>query len=287
MAFRPEWYKDQPRRRSFGGMADWSAVRLILTLTFGVFVLQFLVARTTGSDLLATWLGLRSWWPDPAGGTGGFNLLFPVQLVSYMLVHSLGSGIWHIGGNMLFLFFFGRELEAQLGKAGLLRLYLTGGIVGGLAMWVTGLVVGHTVPTIGASGAVYAVMVLYALRWPRRTILILFPFPIPVPVILMVGFKIAMDLNGLILGGSATAYLAHLGGAVVGWLWFRQGDVVGRLQQKARQVKQEKVAAADSDDRREMDRILRKIQAEGLTSLSTSERTFLERRSRELKQRGR
>lgn len=293
MAFRPQWYdKDGNQPRGGGGaIRDWSALRIIFTLTFGMFVLQWVAAnllgRAGGLDPLADLLGLRAWIETgPAGGASNkvFNLFFPVQLVTYMVVHSLSLS--HVGFNMLYLWFFGRELEATMGKQGFLRLYITGGVVGGLAQWVLNMTQGDAFPVVGASGAVYAVLALYALKWPRRT-MIIFPILIPIPVIFILGFKVAGDLMGFLEGAQGVAFLAHLGGAAVGLLWYRRGDVVARAQDSVKRKRNEKVLAAESDDRREMDRILRKIQATGLTSLTPEERSFLDRRSKELRERSR
>jgi membrane associated rhomboid family serine protease len=254
-----------------------------------MFVLQWfaanLMGRSGGLDPLADLLGLRAW--IETGPTGGpsdkvFNLFFPVQLVTYMVVHSLSLS--HVGFNMLYLWFFGRELEATMGKQGFLRFYITGGVVGGLAQWVLNMTQGDAFPVVGASGAVYAVLALYALKWPRRT-MIIFPILIPIPVIFILGFKVVGDLMGFLEGAPGVAFLAHLGGAAVGLLWFRRGDVVARAQDTVKRKRNEKVLAAESDDRREMDRILRKIQASGLTSLTPEERSFLDRRSKELRER--
>ena len=247
-----------------------------LVATLGVFVLQ--MALQTAGLRLDTWFGLHAWYPSEDGVT--FNVLFPVQLVTYMLLH---GGLSHILWNMFFLWMFGRELEGIMGRASFLRMYVAGGVFGGLCQWAFGLVEGSVVPTIGASGAVYTVMVLYACKWPRRSILLLFP-PMPVPAALLIGLKVFFDITGAVQGGSHTAHLAHLGGALMGFLWFRRGDVVQQVQMKRRREKAQKEAEAHSSERREMYRILAKIQASGLSSLDASERSFLDKRSRELRQ---
>lgn len=262
---------------------NWSGMRTIMTVTFVCWVLQMLLAGRgpqTALDPLGDLFALRAYTPDAQGGVS-FNLLFPLQLFTYMLVHSLSLS--HVAFNMLYLWFFGRDLEATMGKAGFLRLYLLGGFVGGLAVWVFNLATHDPTPVLGASGAVYAVLALFALRYPRRTIIV-FPIFIPIPVIFIVAFKVASDLMGFLSGAPGIAFLAHLGGAAVGAVWFRRGDVLARAQATVRRHRTEKAAAGESDDRREMDRILRKIQATGLQTLEASEREFLDRRSRELRE---
>jgi membrane associated rhomboid family serine protease len=228
---------------------------------------------------------------------GSFNPFFPVQLVSYALLH---RDFWHIFFNLLFLFFFGPELEASLGRRSFLRLYVGGAAAGGLCQWswylakgIAPLVnlglspVGADGSVIGASGAVFAVMVLFALKWPHRTILIW--GLLPVPVWAAVGFDVLANVLGFIGSGegAAVSFLAHLGGAAFALVWFRSGDVLERAAQTRRLAKAGKARAEADGDRREMDRILAKIQASGLGSLDGREREFLERRSRQLRDQGR
>jgi membrane associated rhomboid family serine protease len=290
LAFRPVGYNnDSSGQRRRASLPDWSAIRWIATVTIAVFVLQAMLANTLGGDPLGRLLGLRAWWLDDVDLNGAdpslslsFNLLFPLQLFTYMLVHQLGS-LGHILGNLLLLWVLGRDLEPSLGRAGFLRLYVTAGVVGGLAQWATYLFGGTVGSVIGASGAVYGVMILAVLRNPQRTILLL-PIPIPIPVWLLAGFYVFGDLQGLLFGGGPTAYLVHIAGAAVGWLWFKRGDVVGKVHGQYKRAKTVQKQEATAGGRREMDRILRKIQAEGLSSLSKSERSFLNERSRELRE---
>jgi len=170
-----------------------------------------------------------------------------------------------------------------MGRSGFLRLYITGGVLGGLAQWLTYLISGHDIHVIGASGAVYAVMLLAVLRNPQRT-LIIFPLPIPIPLWILVAFFVLGDVNGLLFGGGPTAYLTHLVGAGVGFVWFKRGDLVARAHGNYKRSKKAQNLEVKAVDRREMDRILGKIQIEGLSSLTKSERTFLNQRSRELRE---
>lgn len=285
MAFRPEWYQDEnSKRRSSASLPDWSAIRWILTVTVAVFLLQAMIANAMQSDVLGSLLGLRAWYADgdlPNGPTS-FNFFFPVQLFSYMLVHQMGT-LGHLFSNMLFLWILGRDIEPSLGKAGFLRLYLTGGVLGGLAQWIAYLLGGSTVHMIGASGAVYAVMLLAVFRNPQRTIII-FPIPIPIPLWLIVAFFVYSDVGGLLFGGGFVAYLTHLVGGAVGFVWFKRGDLVARAHGNFKRAKNAQKLETKSEDRREMDRILGKIQSEGLSALTKTERTFLNQRSRDLRE---
>lgn len=294
MAFRPNWYDDAPRRRSaFGDFGNWSAFRWILTLNIAAFLLQLLLPSLPGGWRFTEWLALRAWWPHPSGHAldpfsgevlqGGFNWAFPLQLVTYSFLHATGD-IWHIVLNMLYLWFFGPELEAELGRRGFLRLYLGGAIAGGLLQWGWWLTTGEPTWVVGASGAVYTVMTLFALKWPHRQILLW--MVIPVPIWLLAAFRIGSDLLDFSRGtAGSTAVLVHLGGAAFGLLWLRGGATLQAALERRRRDKALREFQAESTDRREMDRILGKIQASGLASLDASERAFLERRSRALAER--
>jgi len=124
LAFRPQWYDaEKPSRSWGGGIRGWSALRIILTFTFGVYLLQMLVFLAGGRsheahNALIDLFGLRAWNREitPTGvEVTGLNLLFPMQLVTYMLFHSLGD-LFHIGFNMLFVWILGRDLEAAMGR---------------------------------------------------------------------------------------------------------------------------------------------------------------------------
>jgi membrane associated rhomboid family serine protease len=292
VAFRPNWYENERGRGgfSFGAAASWSGLRWIVTLTVGVFLLQWLEQSVLGSHELATWGALRAWWAPVledgrylADGPLTFNPLFPVQLVTYAFLH---DGFWHIAFNLLFLWIFGPDLEAWLGRASFLRLYLGGAVVGGLAQWGWWLGSDHPGAVVGASGAVYAVMVLSAFRWPHRTLLVW--FVLPVPVWFIVGARVVGDLSDFFNSSAgAVSVLAHLGGTAFAVVWHLQGDVLERFLRRRQRVAVERKSAAEQDTRREMDRILAKIQASGLNSLDGGERAFLERRSQELRDQGR
>jgi membrane associated rhomboid family serine protease len=264
-------------------MGDWSAFRLIATFTILFLAIELVLGPLfrRGPTPLFEYMALRAWWIDRTGELS-FNVLFPLQLFTYMLQHS-PSDLSHIFWNLLYLYFFGRELEALLGKAAFLRLYVLGGMLGGLAQWTVGFLGDDPLPIVGASGAVYALMTLYVLKWPTRVIYMIFP-PFPIPIVVLAVIRLLGDISGAMTGGEGTAHFAHLGGALFGLLWWRGGDVLGRLSLQVRRSKAVKKAQKEDPDRREMDRILGKIQAEGLASLTPQERGYLDRRSKELRE---
>ena len=134
------------------------------------------------------------------------------RLVTGAFLHSPDS-FWHIVWNMLFLWWFGSELEQMYGSREFLAFYLVSAVLGGLAFVLAQLAgLGGFAAAVGASGAVTAVMVLYAIHFPTRTILLF--FILPVPVWLVVVANVAMDSYVFVSGvQTGVAVAVHLGGA--------------------------------------------------------------------------
>ena len=175
------------------------------TALIGLNVIAFLL-EMGGQDRLLTLLAL---WPPHPGSAGGpgFHLW---QLLSYSFLH---ANLAHLGFNMLGLFMFGTEVEKTLGRAKLLALYLVSVASGALAQCLVAyLSPGADYPTIGASAGVFGVLVVYALLFPRRRVILLFP-PIPMPAWVFATGYAAIEL---VLGVSGrepeVAHFAHLGG---------------------------------------------------------------------------
>lgn len=159
-----------------------------------------------------------SWGMVPAHISNGQDYY---TLVTSQFLH---GGIMHIGGNMLFLWIFGDNMEDEMGHFGFLLFYLASGVAAALAQWIVE--PSSTVVTIGASGAIAGVMGGYLLLFPKAKvdillILIVFFRIIPIPAWLMLGLWFLLQVgNGVAsdpdLGG--VAYWAHAGGFVVGLL---------------------------------------------------------------------
>lgn len=220
----------------------------------------------------------------------GQMLQRPWTLVSYMFLH---AGLGHIFFNMLALFFFGPRLEARLGSRQFLILYFLSGITGGLLS----LILAPHAAVVGASGAVFGVMLGFAYYWPRDQILIW--GIIPVEARWMVAGMTALALFGGFTGGGGIAHFAHLGGFLGGWLclkWFEARSPSRTFKRKMapppprepaessltrwKRIRRENLHEVN---RTELDRILDKISAQGVESLTPGDREFLERfSSREL-----
>jgi membrane associated rhomboid family serine protease len=211
----------------------------------------------------------------------------PWTIISYMFLHgSLG----HIFFNMLSLFFFGPRLENRLGSGRFLGLYFSSGIMGALMF----MIFSPHGAVIGASGAVFGVMLGYAWFWPRDQILIWAIFPIEARYLIVL-FTVMTLWGGFGPGGGGTiAHFAHLGGFVGGYLFLkllgrRTGAERFRRQSRPQTPRLETANSAlerwkkirrdtlHEVNRDELDRILDKISAAGIGSLTPGEREFLDR----------
>lgn len=171
-----------------------------------VFVAQMILGSGF-SMMLALW---------PLGD--GF---MPWQILTYGFVH---GGLSHIFFNMFGLSMFGGEIERVWGGRRFLNYYLVCVVSAGLSQLTVSALMGFVYPTVGASGGVFGVLLAYALVFPSRTIVPLFP-PIP-----MRALTFAMIYGGLelVLGVTGTqagvAHFAHLGGMLGGYLMLRRGS---------------------------------------------------------------
>lgn len=148
------------------------------------------------------------------------------RLVTTAFLHDR-HGVWHILINMLLLFWFGRALEDMYGHREFLAMYLTAAVVASVAFVALELLVGERFPAIGASGAVMAVLCLYAIYHPTDTIR--FMFVLPIQIRYLVWIYAIYDLHPVLLKLSGaqvltgTAHAAHLGGLLFGYLYYRYG----------------------------------------------------------------
>jgi len=141
---------------------------------------------------------------------------YPWQLVTYQFMHST-QDFWHIAMNMLILWMFGMEIENIMGSKKFMVFYLACGIGAGLAQILVGPLLGDPgAPTIGASGAVYGVMVAFAMFFPDRYIFISFLIPVKAKYVI-VGYIIIEFLS--VGNASFVAHLAHIGGAAIGFVF--------------------------------------------------------------------
>lgn len=164
---------------------------------------------------------------DCAEGIGNNQPSTWLTLLTAMFMH---GSLLHLGGNMLFLWIFGNNIEDSMGKFRFVVFYLLGGLAATLAQ--TAIDTGAQIPTIGASGAVAAVLGAYALLYPRARVvtlvfIIFFITIIELPALLVLGAWFLLQLLngsaefGQVGGGGGVAYWAHIGGFVAGLILIR------------------------------------------------------------------
>lgn len=241
-------------------------VRLLLAANVGVFLLQLASPGIT-NDL---------------GFVPAYILQRPWTLFTYMFVHSPGS-LSHIGFNMLALFFFGPRVEAFMGSNRFATLYLIAGITGGLLS----ILFTPYANIIGASGAVFGVQLAFARLWPRERIMIW--GIVPVEARWLIVATTVLSLYGGFGGGSGVAHFAHLGGYLGAYLYLKWVELRAPVKQWQKKVKGPAPSTVPLGDwkrvdinkvheanRDEVNRILDKINAKGINTLTSQERTFLQ-----------
>lgn len=271
-------------RGSYGGMGfgltPW--VQRLLIANVVVFVLQLATQHQLTLQLQFV----------PA-----YVLLRPWTLLTYMFAH---GSFMHLLFNMLGLFFFGPPLEARWGSREFLKYYLICGM-GGAAL---SFAFAFNSPIIGASAAVYGIMLGFAMNWPDQPIYIWGIFPVPAKYLVM--FLAVMAFLSMRSPGDNIAHAAHLGGFAAGFLYLKlsaPGGMAGWRRKMAKRrmhvVRTDEVErrpappAATGAPRRtaqehieldELDRVLDKISTEGMQSLTADERRLLDEVSRKYRQ---
>jgi membrane associated rhomboid family serine protease len=256
---------------------------LLVLITGGVYLAQiFLGDRFTG------FLSLNSdWWRHPWEA---------FRLLTYGFLHS-PDAVQHIAFNMLGLWMFGRDVESRYGRRQFLAFYLMAIIFAGTVWSLAGGINAPPKLLVGASGGTTAVIILYCLTFPHRTLFVHFFIPLPAWVVGIL--VIVMDLSGS-MGGSGlggmeyVAFTAHLAGAAFAFFYFRTrwnplesvlGLAGGISLPKRSKLRVHQPEEADENEEAEVDRILRKISASGQDSLTWKERRTLQRASQEFKNR--
>ncbi|MFC1537905.1 rhomboid family intramembrane serine protease [Candidatus Latescibacterota bacterium] len=216
------------------------------------------------------------------------------QFFTHMFLHGSFS---HIFWNMFMLWMFSTELEYNWGSRDFLKYYFICGLGGGLLVWITAMIglSSYTIPTIGASGAIFGVLVAYGLMWPNRIILIFGILPMKAlhMVLIFGGFNLLQGLSG---NAGGIAVFAHVGGGITGFIYLKYGwrimvhveHFINAFKARKFTVTQggkqtgshRKNGQSHPDIGEEVDRILDKIASEGMDSLSEREKRILDRASK-------
>jgi len=249
--------------------ARFTGLVWLLIANAAVFLAQVLlrpyVFSATGIELERV-LGLVPAWV--------WKKLFLWQLVTYLFLH---GGAFHLLFNLFTLWMFGRELEALWGQREFLKFYFLCGIGAGILTVLT--TFNSTVPTIGASGAIFGVLLAYGLAFPDRQVFLWFIFPIKAKhlIWLFAGLELLASFS---YTSDGIGHFAHLGGMLFGFLYLRGGRLYARLNPP----KEPRFRVIETKPKRpgleqEVDRILEKISKLGVESLTPEERATLDEAS--------
>ena len=259
----------------FGSPGFPKGIRALIIATVAVWVVQILPG--VGAAVFG-WFALVPY--------DTFGHLQIWRLVTYLFLHD-PSGPMHLLFNMLTLWMFGAELEELWGIRRFVVFYLTAGAASGLlslltvfspAMWQT--------PVIGASGAVLALLTVYALYFPRRQMLLFFLFPVNVIVAVIIFGAISL-MGAMQLRGNVS-HLTHLGGIAAGVLYVKGFPIINNFLENAkaradsarRKAEQRRKTADSEYFESVIDPILKKISEKGMESLSPEEKRTLEEPSK-------
>lgn len=244
-------------------------VKSLLIANGGVFLLQLATKRA-----LIDLFGLT-----PAAV---IHQLALYQLVTYMFLH---GGFFHIAINMFILWMFGVAIEQSWGTRRFLFYYFLTGVAGGV--FTVAIHPNSIVPTVGASGGIYGLLVAYAVMFPNQTMYLYFLIPMKVKyaVILFVGLEFLASLS---VTSDGVGHLAHLGGAVVGFVYLKldwrarrffhrmsPSRLIETLRYRRKMSKLQHNQLHAEEIMRRVDQILDRINEVGIENISEEERRFL------------
>lgn len=247
------------------------AVKIFLITNGVIFVLQILFNQAAA---LFSLFGLI---PSQVLGKG-----MVWQLFTYMFLH---ASFMHILLNSLALYFFGTDVEREMGTRNFCALYFVSGIGAGLCH--IAFAPSSLIPTVGASGAVFGLLMAYGILFPQRvvTLLLFFVIPIQMRARHLAFFFGLMEVLFLASerGGSGIARVAHLGGLLFGFLYMRYEiyiiDFINYCEKWIFKREEDKSDGDVREDyiRRQIDPILEKISKKGIHSLSWREKRLLKK----------
>lgn len=225
------------------------AVQRLILVNVAIFVAQLIVDIPLGYDVTP----LTRYAP-PGGDVirllafqpGWFLRGCLWKPLTYQFLH---GGLMHLFMNMLWLFFFGPTVERVLGTRQFFRFYLTCGTGAVLATFVPYTLTGHGVSVTGASGAVMAVLLAFAVINPERQFYLI-PFPVPINARALVVIVIAMNIVFGLGRGSTTSVATHFGGMILGYLYMKYIPLYRRRRTQRR--REEDSAEGDVDTVGEM-----------------------------------
>ena len=264
-------FQSDPGQFSYKPALFTDAIKILVSVNFGIFLLQT-IARTEGMFFPLFGLVPKLVWSE-------FMLWQPF---TYLFFH---GSIWHVLINMFVLWMFGSELERLWGKEHFLKFYFVTGVGAGLVTMIFGL--NSMTPIVGASGAVYGVLLAYGLTYPNRTVYLYGIIPIK-SLWFVIGIGVIAFMSSFD-NVSQISHLTHLSGMMIGYLMLRRpvrfNDLWFTIRKRTLEYKikhEEKKVTQHQAIEREIDRILDKINREGFDSLTEEEHDRLYKGSQSL-----
>jgi membrane associated rhomboid family serine protease len=297
------------RPTGFGGFSFFPPViKNLLIINAAIFFVQIVGGRlSVGNGISLEEVIIKYFALIPIGKFSDASF-YPWQLITYQFLH---GGFSHILFNMFALWMFGMEIENNWGSKKFLFYYLLCGVGAGLFhLFLSPLIGGGNAPTIGASGAIYGVLIAFGLIYPNRYIFLY--FFIPVKAKYLITFFIILQI--LFVGdmSSSIAYLAHLGGAFTGFLYIMfdkntpvelknilrrsssyrpskpfnpLGGMADKFKKKEDNIEDAKYYEVKEENevtQEEIDRILDKISQSGYQNLTEKEKKILFQASKKM-----
>ena len=264
-------FQSDPGQFSYKPALFTDAIKILISVNFGIFLLQTM-ARTEGLFFPLFGLVPKMVWSE-------FMLWQPF---TYLFFH---GGVWHVLINMFVLWMFGSELERLWGKERFLKFYFGTGVGAGLVTMLFGL--NSMTPIVGASGAVYGILLAYGLTYPNRTVYLYGIIPIK-SLWFVIGIGIIAFMSSFD-NVSQISHLTHLSGMVIGYLMLKRPvrlhDLWFSIRKRTLEYKiqqEEKKTSHQQEIERNIDRILDKINREGFDSLTEEEHDRLYKGSQSL-----
>lgn len=276
-----DYWRDAPGRSAF--WATYPATKAIL---IGLPAVHLVLAMIGAAD------------PNAASAITGFLALRPSdvvgrlhvwQLVTYSIVHE--QGIWHLLWNCVGIFFFGRLVEQRIGSRRYLLFALSCVVAAGLGFLLLSAIKDTRTAMIGASGFDFGVLIVCALWYPNMTVLLMFLISVPLWLLATIfAFTEVYMLFAVVAQADGIAHSAHVAGGLYGLLYWRYGEridgIAGMLERwraQHRWRRQQADRRAADELRGEVDRILDKVNREGMASLTDAERRALKEASERLR----
>ncbi len=303
----PNYYDSRrPYTPRMGGFSFFPPmIKFLLITNILVFLADTLIFSTLVIDGVSLGRYFKHFFALQHIQTGEF---YPWQLLTYQFMH---GGIGHLFWNMFALWIFGVELENVWGTRRFAQFYILCGIGAGLIQLATSLLPdAQLIPTVGASGSIFGVLLAFGLSFPDRPIM-MFPifFPIPAKIFVMIYGGIDL-MQGIFNPDSGVAHFAHLGGAFFGYMLLKHGDdlrvfsfldaIMRPFARGEKSIQRKKkrniyslynkkdtsqeysekgsgycISNGDEIPQQEIDRILDKISSTGYKSLSDREKKIL------------